>query len=112
MADPQIMAFLGKAKDAWEDDISPEQKVLRDAYSSDDAKKAERQTRIGGMWMAAGGGADGLSCDQFKVFANNHFDHEDNECGGKHRLPAATLDEAYAVAVATSGVAGEPLKIA
>ena len=110
-ANMEIMAFLGKAKDAWEDDISADQKVLRDAYSTDDAKKAERQTRIGTMWMAAGGGADGLSEDQYVVFANNHFDHEDAECGGKHRLPEATLKEAYACAVSTCGDGG-PLKIA
>ena len=39
-ANPEIMAFLGKAKDAWEDDISADQKVLRDLYGTD--KKAER----------------------------------------------------------------------
>ena len=60
---PEIMAFLGKAKDAWEDDISSDQKILRDAYRNDPAKKAERQSRIQSIWMAAGDDTVGLSID-------------------------------------------------
>jgi len=46
------------------------------------------------------------------VFANAHFDQEDTDCGGKHRLQAAALDLAYKTAKSTCGEAGTGLKLA
>ena len=62
-AKQEIKDFLEKLKYAWDSNIDTDQKVLRDAYSSDPAKKAERQQRIGAMWMAAGDDAAGLTCE-------------------------------------------------
>ena len=50
MADPRVLAFLGGAKDQWEDDMTDANKADRAALSTDPEKKAARQAKIGELW--------------------------------------------------------------
>ena len=108
MADPKVLAFLGAAKDQWEDDMTDANKADRAALSTDPEKKAARQAKIAELWGAADSNADGFLTEaEFVVFATSHFDHED-ALYGKHRLPVETLKNAWATAKDVFGEADKP----
>tara|TARA_B110000285_G_C14695346_1_gene410972 strand:- start:139 stop:480 length:342 start_codon:yes stop_codon:yes gene_type:complete len=108
MADPRVLAFLGGAKDQWEDDMTDANKADRAALSTDPEKKAARQAKIGELWGAADSNKDGFLTEaEFVNFATSHFDHEDS-LYGKHRLPVDTLKSAWSVAHAVYGEADKP----
>ena len=91
MADPRVLAFLGGAKDKWEDDMTDQNKADRALLSSDADKKAARQAKIAEIWGASDENKDGFLTEaEFVNFATAHFDHED-ALYGKHRLPVDTL---------------------
>ena len=108
MADPKVLAFLGSAKDAWEDDLTDQNKADRAALHTDADKKTARMAKIAEFWNAADSNKDGFLTEaEFVVFATSHFDHED-ALYGKHRLNEATLKNAWATCHQVFGEADKP----